>query len=369
MSAVSQSEKTKSIQVIRLKGGPFERGVAHGEAVADRLEYYWGELIKDVSERSADPISKDELRDWILERCAPALAIAPDLEEEIQGLAAGAGVDYEVALAVNLGEEVCHLASARGVAAARPTERCLSIVVPPEQSSTGDYLLAQTWDGPDWTPDPVLFVVDEASGRSAYLSDGGWVGGVGLNDRAIGSVHTGVGTTNDGTPGLPYPFIARRILQSDSPEEACSKVVEAPATAGCHYIVAGGGHALDVEIAGEANAVVPLAGPISTCAHFSASELEALETEDDARRVSEYRTTRLLSLLSERSPISPLELFDLMSDHFEGPSGAMVCRHPTTDRVGGRSLGALVVDMAAGEVFARAGNPCERRPFASAAVR
>jgi len=369
VSVLTESEKNRPIEVVHLSGGAFERGVAHGRAVSDRLEHYWGELMKDVTDRSANPIGKDELRQWVLERCGGALALAPDLEEEIRGIAEGADVAYELALGVNFGEEVCHLASARGIASTRPTERCLSIVVPPEQSATGDYLLAQTWDGPDWTPDPVLFVVDEEAGRSAYLSDGGWVGGVGLNDRGIGSVHTGVGTTNDGTPGLPYPFIARRILQSDLLEEAAGKVVKAPATAGCHYIVAGGGRALDVEIAGAANAVVPLRGPVSTCAHFSARDLEVLESEAEARQVSEYRTTRLLSLLMERAPVGPLGLFDIMSDHEEGPSGAMVCRHPVTDRVDGRSLGALVVDMAAAEVFARAGNPCEERPLGSAALR
>lgn len=348
------------IQVVRLSGSPRERGLAHGAAVADRLEYYWGQLVRDVTD-CADPMGSDDLRAWILERSEVALAAAPDLEEEIRGMAEGAGVAYEVALSVNFGEEVCHLASMRSATRRAPTERCLAIVVPPEQSASGGYLLAQTWDGPDWTPDPVLFFVEEDAGRSVYLSDGGWVGGVGLNDRGIGSVHTGVGTSLDGTPGLPYPFIARRILQSGTVEEACAKAVQLPATAGCHFVVCDGERVVDVEVAGDKNATRPMAAPVSTCAHFGDPALTGVENDVDWHRISAYRTERLLDIVSRHGPVEPLDLFALMSDHEEGPLGAMVCRHPETDRSGSRSLGAVVIDMAQATVFGRAGNPCEVR--------
>jgi isopenicillin-N N-acyltransferase-like protein len=358
------------IEVIRLSGTPFERGLEHGAAVADRLEYYWGELVADVSERAIERLSKDELRGWIKERSSAAVAIAPDLEQEIRGIAEGAGVEYEVALAVSFGEEVCHLASARGVERgpgagdSSPLTRCLSVVVPPEKSATGSYLLAQTWDGPDWTPDPILFAVDEEAGRSAYLSDGGWVGGVGLNDRGLGSVHTGVSTVEDGTPGVPYPFIARRIMQAGSFDEAVASVVEVPATAGCHFLVGDGTRLTDVEVAGALNAVVPMTPPVSTCAHFCAGNTVKTELSEEWHRISAYRVERLLSLLADRSDTGPLDVFEIMSDHEEGPSGATVCRHPGT----GRSLGAIVVDMGTSTVYAQAGNPCLARPIVSITV-
>src|SRR5512132_1953314 len=121
-----------AITLVELSGTPFERGREHGRRIPDTLQAYWSELVLDVTERSDRPMSEGQLRDWVVERAQPALALAPDLEEEIRGMADGAGVDWEVALAVNLGEECNHLAYSLGWHAPE-VQRCLSVVVPPSQ--------------------------------------------------------------------------------------------------------------------------------------------------------------------------------------------------------------------------------------------
>lgn len=351
------TESAPSIPFAELSGDARERGRLHGREIPGVLRRYWRELVLDVTERSDHPMSEEALADWVRERAALALSLEPDLEEEIRGIAEGAGVDYEQALAVNLGEEVNHLAFGLGWHAPA-VQRCLSIVVPPEQSQTGGYLLAQTWDGPAWLPDPMLFVVEEEAGRSVFIADPGWVGGAGLNDRGLGSVHTGVGTKVDGTPGLPYSFIARRILRSDDLQSAAQSVTELPATAGCHYIVVDRERVVDVETAGLTNANFTYTGPISTCAHFSDSRCAATESDPRGRLVSEFRVGRLLDLFQPAAPISPLDLFRLISDHEPGPDGASVCLHPGSMR----SLGSIVIDLAGRTVWGKAGNPCMARP-------
>jgi isopenicillin-N N-acyltransferase like protein len=347
-----------AIQHIELSGSALERGRQHGSEVPEILRGYWRELVLDVTERSDHPMTEEQLKAWVVDRAAPALELAPDLGEEIKGIADGAQVDYELALAVNLGEECNHLAYSLGWHAPE-VQRCLSIVVPPSQSTTGGYILAQTWDGPDWTPDPVLFTVEEEAGRSVYLADPGWVGGVGLNDRGLGSVHTGVGTTADGTPGLPYSFIARRIMQRDDLESAARSVVDLPATAGCHYIVVDGKEVVDVETTGATNATLTYPQAVSTCAHFSDPACAAQESSAKSNEVSRYRVERLLQLLAENAPVSPIDVWGLLSDHVEGPHGATVDRHPGE----GRSLGGIVVDLVGKTVQAKAGNPCLPRPI------
>jgi len=346
-----------AMKLVHLSGSARERGQQHGRQIPGTLEAYWRELVLDVTERSDHPLTEEQFRAWIAERAAPALKLAPELDEEIRGIAEGSGADYELALANNLGEECNHLAHSLGWHAAT-AQRCLSIVVPPAQSATGGYLLAQTWDGLDWTPDPILFMVEEEAGRSVYLADPGWVGGVGLNDRGLGSVHTGVATTADGTPGLPYSFIARRIMQHDDIGSAAQSVTDMPATAGCHYIIVDGERVVDVEIAGTANATLTCEPPISTCAHFSDPACASQESDPDGNRVSRYRVDRLSELIGMSAPVAPLDLFRLISDHQEGPDGAMVCRHPGT----GRSLGGIVIDLAGRRVWGKAGNPCLPRP-------
>jgi isopenicillin-N N-acyltransferase-like protein len=354
---------TGPIRFLQLSGSPFERGVVHGAAVADALTSYMEELLRDVTSRVDRPLSPEELHPWIRRRADMAERVAPDLMEEVRGIAHGAQVANEVAIAVAFGEEVNQLASGLGYHPVEPREgRCLSVVVPPSGTSTGGYLLAQTWDGPDWTPDPVLFAVHEATGRSVFLADPGWVGGVGVNDRRIGSVHTGV-LIEDNPTGLPYSFVARRILQAPDVTAAAASVMEAPVTAGCHYIAVQGDVAVDVEAAGRTFSRLVYDDLFSTCAHFAGDETAPLEARG-GRAVSRYRTRRLAELVRAHGTVSPGDLMQLLSDHEEGPDGATVCRH----RGDGRSLGAIVIDVDSTTVLAKAGNPCSPRPVREVAL-
>ena len=348
---------SQPIRFLELPGTPHERGRAHGREIPELLTSYWNELLKDASERVDRPITEDELVRWIGERADIANVAAPDLMEEVRGIANGAQVRDEVAIAVAFGEEVTQLTSGLGYHPIPPRDgRCLSVVVPPASTTTGGYLLAQTWDGPDWTPDPMLFLIEEDTGRSVFLADPGWVGGVGVNDRRVGTVHTGV-LIKENPSGLPYSFIARRILQASDVVSAAASVSEFPTTAGCHYIAVQGDTAVDVEAAGRTFARWEDDALFSTCAHFLAAETSALQAQ--ARDVvSEYRTERLAELVRDRGVVSPIDLLALLGDHEEGPDGAMVCRHPGT----GRSLGGIVIDVDAMTVWAKAGNPCLSLP-------
>lgn len=351
------------IRFLELSGTPVERGRSHGREIPEVLVSYREELVRDVSERADRPISEDELLGWIRARAQIAGRVAPDLMQEVCGIAEGANVREEVAIAVAFGEEVTQLASALGYHPVPPAEgRCLSVVVPPASTTTGGYLLAQTWDGPDWTPDPMLFAIEEESGRSVFLADPGWVGGVGVNGRRVGSVHTGV-LISENPSGLPYSFIARRILQAPDVGSAAASVSQVPTTAGCHYIAVQGAVAVDVEAAGETFWHGRYGGLFSTCAHFVGKETSALHAR--ARNVvSRYRTERLAQLVRERGVVSPTDLLALLGDHEEGPEGATVCRHPGE----GRSLGGIVIDVDATTVWAKAGNPCLPRPVREVAL-
>lgn len=353
---------TDDPRVLHLAGTPRVRGFEHGREIPGLLLAYWEELLRDVGERAERPMSEGELRTWLRDRAGLTALVAPDLDEEVRGIAEGAGVPHEIALGVTFGEEVSDLASALGAYRPRQT-RCLSVVVPPEHTTTGGYLLAQTWDGPDWTPDPFVFTVEEPQGRSAFLSDPGWVGGVGVNDRGLGSVHTST-LIDHAPPGMPYPFVARRILQADHVDAAAALVSEVPNTAGCHFIIADDQHLVDVEAAGTVSVSLTYTGKmLSTCAHFSDPECIAKQTRPDDP-VSQYRVTRLLGLTNQRAPISPSDLFEILSDHVEGPRGRTVCMHPGEIR----SLGCVVIDPTARSIWAKASNPCEDRPICKVTI-
>ena len=353
------------IRVLELRGAPFDRGVEHGRAVGDLVALYWEELVREVTDRAARTMSEPELRAWVADRASPALALAPDLHEEIRGIGEGSGVGYEAAVGVNLFEEIADLSWARGrVPQVAREHRCSAAIVPPDMTTTGTWLLAQNWDGSDWWADPVLFVVEEDAGTSVYLTDAGSVGGVGVNGRGLASAHTGVGLREQ-VPGLPYSIIARRILQAADVEEAAASVAVDPSTAGCHYIVTDGARVLDVEAAGKKSATIAYEGLFSTCAHFIDEACASQQLREDLSG-SVYRTQRIVELVRERGRVGPDDLVDLMADHEPGPRGITVCRHPDAN-FDTRTSGCVVMSTDS-RMWARAGNPCEERQVVEARI-
>ncbi|WP_322799315.1 C45 family peptidase, partial [Thermoflexus sp.] len=318
--------KEETIRVLWLTGSPRERGRQHGRAAAPWIHRYWAELVAEATVRAARPLSLHELSQWLQERAALALEKAPDLALELEGMAEGAGVPWEAVLGLNFYEEIADLVHERGRPARPVGSRCSAVVLPPDRTATGRMLLAQTWDGADWWGDPWLFLVEEHGIRMAYLADAGTLGGVGVNSAGIGSVHTGV-TLRVHPPGLPYTFIARRILRCRSVEEAVQVATEAPSTAGCHYIVSDGVQGVDIEMAGTVSATRPLEGIWATCAHFEAYECVVQQWMPEVP-ASRHRVERLKAQAAARFGVRPPDLFEILADHVPGPGGATVCRHP-----------------------------------------
>src|SRR6516165_9190896 len=81
--------------VLDLAGTPGQVGAAHGEAQRDRIREYTERFISWVLSSAAVRVSEAEL--WA--RWSPQVAAnqreAPDLVEEMRGIARGAGVSFE----------------------------------------------------------------------------------------------------------------------------------------------------------------------------------------------------------------------------------------------------------------------------------
>lgn len=347
---------SEAIRLVHLSGAPRERGLQYGRAVGEEVTRYWSELVIDVEEHAERPMKEADLMRWIADRADLSLRAAPDLHEETQGIAEGAEVPYEVALGVIFGEEAHDLASSLGAKRSVHT-RCLSLTVPAERTQSENILLAQTWDGPVWNPDPVIVVVEESSGTSVFMTDPSWNGGTGTNTHGLGSIHTGV-RISEAPEGMPYPFIARRILQHASIDDAIASVVEYPSTAGCHYIVSDGRRTLDVEAAGMVCATPTHDGLCSTGANFrDPATISQQANPGDAGEM--FRASRLLERARDAPRLEPLDVLGLYHDHQEGPNhGDGVCAHTRF-----RSVGTIVIEPATQTIWANSGNPCEERPI------
>ena len=346
-----------------LEGEPRERGRQLGELMGDLTGYYLSELRKDVGERASRPMSEGELLAWLAPRAAFAASVAPELDEEVRGFAEAAQISYEMAFAINSGNEMNDLAVSRGSSTfALPSKHCLSIVIPAGQSATGNVLLAQTWEGPRVTPPPWLITAREGRVSSVWLTTPGWFGGTGVNSFGVGSVQTAV-VLADPPLGLGYSYIARRMLQQRSVDAAAQSAVEYPSPSGGRYVVSDGIKVVDAELAGELRGSFPVPGWLATHAHFDEPSYTAMRAPGD-RRDSLWRTSRILERCKAAAPVEPLDVFGLFADHEGRDDGGTVCLHAG----GVAALGTIVIEPVERRVWASVGSPCARGPVTEVSV-
>src|SRR5207248_9544701 len=158
-------------------------GAAHGEARRDRVREYAERFVGWLLSSAALRLSEAEL--WA--RWAPQVAAnqreAPDLVEEMRGIARGAGVPFERVFLLN---SLLDLGSFRYLALAQNFAGCSTFAVVAE-AGTGRTLVGQTYDMPEFHQDYLtLLRLRPAHGpRQLVFTFAGIVGAAGLNDAGL----------------------------------------------------------------------------------------------------------------------------------------------------------------------------------------
>jgi hypothetical protein len=182
----------------------------------------------------------------------------------------------------------------------------------------------------------------------------GW--GPGINSEGIASVHTSV-IALDNLPGLPYPFLSRRILRAITLADAVEAVSSVANTTGCHFLMAKATEGVDVCVVGNSSQPIRLNG--ETVAVGNYFESPPLDKVSQPLPGSDFRVGRLRALVGDYAKMSPKNLFEIYSDHANGPLGHSVCMHGLDDM---DTHGFIVVDPVSLTLWAKAGHVCEDRP-------
>lgn len=203
---------------------PRERGEHHGTAWAaqiagsveayDRLFRAIG--LSDADVRQVAEGSRDATEEWY-----------PVALREIEGIAAGSGVDLWRVLALNARTEVLARHPQNG-----PGECSTAIIAP---TGGGAPRTIQTWDWHDETSDHgLVWQYSPSPGRTVKnFTEVGMLGKIGVNDAGLG-IHFNIlnHASDGGAPGVPIHLIARRILdEASSIEEAIDLARSAPVSA------------------------------------------------------------------------------------------------------------------------------------------
>lgn len=194
-----------AVGYVRAQGEPFELGRQHGSALGASIRAFIDDDLCRIGRLAPAPVALEDLRPELAAYDAAIAAAAPRLSEEIDGLAAGAGISRELAVLLQVRREII------GYQPIRARGDCTTYASL-SAGPGGEPVLAQTVDL-NGNLDDQIAVLDLAApgGRSVLLlSFGGLLGYLGLNSDGL-AVGLNLVLGGQWQPGLP-PYLAIRHL-------------------------------------------------------------------------------------------------------------------------------------------------------------
>jgi isopenicillin-N N-acyltransferase-like protein len=334
---------TGPVPFVRATGDPFACGFQHGAARAEALRAFLDDGLCRLDRLLSRPVSLASLRPRLAAYGEEIAAAAPELAEEVRGLAAGAGIAGEEALLLQVRREVM------GYQRVPAQGDCTTYA-----RSGGQPVLAQTVDLNGDLDDQlcVLDVGRRGSGRRALvLSFGGLLGYLGLNSDGL-AVGLNLVLGGEWRPGLP-PYLAIRHLldTAASVDEALAVLGSLRLASSRSLTLCDATAAASVEVLGDEVRVVET-GETAHTNHFLHPDLAPRdELNVFARNFSRLRLERCRAALAALPPDANAE------DHLALLSAPPICVAGDGDVRRERTVAAVVMLPERGELHVRPGDP------------
>lgn len=368
---------SKELPVLHLKGTPRERGRIHGETLRHRIK----ELVS---------LWKDELRNQVkinpdvylmefLEKTSFTKAIktwTPDLLKEVEGIAEGAGIEFNAMLAYQLVDEEwwynAYGYRTKSIPAPEDAKHCSALAVY-GQKDLPTYV-AQNLDIPAFTDgyQALLHIKYNDSPLDCYVfTYAGLIAACGMNNYGIGEVVNALLQLNHRPDGLPVAFVNRGILERTTHDDAVKFLHDIRHASGQNYIIGGRQKASSLECsANKVSRFEPYKGatrlyhtnhPLANDDQSIYREwLESVKDQYQPRHPnnSDIRFMSLEKRLKDPDrAITVDDIKEVLSskDDPENP----VCREKRADGRGAFTAGSLIMDLAENPVLHFApGPPC-----------
>ncbi len=338
--------------LIELSGGPRERGRQHGKAAPDRIRRG---IAMYAEALLASGVSWKEL-----ERRAQALVpmiekFDPAYLEEMHGIAEGSGEPFAGIVLMNARTEMVVAARKQHLEKHFP-DGCTAALALPEASADGVLLHGRNWD---WRAEcaetgVVLRIRRDDGPDMLTFTEAGGLARSGLNSAGIGLTANALECDRDYQrgPGVPQPFIRRKVLESAYLADAVRTIFATPKLGSNHMAVSHcGGEAFGFECApDETFWLAPEGGLYVHANHWIAEPARAKVKDTGLAETpcSIYRDRRVRAELAPRRGKLTLEDFRraFFDDH---ASPWSVCRPPRPNTRGTTVATAAMILMRPGE--------------------
>lgn len=366
--------QTSPFPLIEVSGAPRERGRSYGEQARARIH---GSIDLYVGSLSKRGLAKSEVQSMALEFAPRIKAWAPDLMEEMEGIAEGAGLPLADIILVNARTEVLQLGERKSMGTEtgqrdEEPDGCTGAVIMGEATASGRLLHGQNWD---WRAEcaetSIVLKVVRADGPDFLtFTEAGGLARSGMNAAGIGLTANYLESDRDyRSLGIPLPFIRRRALEAAHFSLAIKVVATTPKSGSNNMLLSTSeGFAVDLECApDEAFAIYPDQDGLIVHAnhwlHMAAlSKLKETGLADVPDSL--YRDARVRQrLLAAKGKATMDDLKASLFDDFASPFA--VCRPPFRKETGNLSatVAMIVMEPALG-VLEIAPLPAINRDFA-----
>ena len=350
-----------SIPVLELKGTPGQIGAAHGEMQRERIAEYVDRFVEWLVRGSAVPLTEEALWQTWAGQVAVNQRLAPDLMEEMRGIARGAAVPFERIFLLN---SLLDLNSFRYFRLAQAFVGCTTFAVV-ATADTGTAAVGQTYDMPELHGDYLtLLRLRPVDGpQQLVFTFAGVVGAAGFNEEGIG-VNINYLSPLDVGSGRLHSLIVRQIVGSRQLADAVTPAVLPPRAGGAHFLIAqADGFVLSIETTAQRYATfLPEGNAIGHTNHYLSpwlKEVEFLRPRSIGGSLARYAALR--RFLTEVGPELTVErLKDLTRNHTSFPRS--ICGHGCSDDAPGNrtlTVAAMVQDLANRQMHITSGCACE----------
>lgn len=340
--------------LIEVHGSPRQRGAMYGEQARQRIRHSFRHYEEQLGRLGygLDGIERlvgiflPRIREW-----------APDLVEEMEGIAAGADVNLASIVLVNARTEVLQLAHReKGMVEDDDPDGCTGAVILPSATRAGRLIHGQNWD---WKAEcaetsVVLRIRRDGAPDLLTFTEAGALARSGFNSAGIGITANYLESDRDYRElGIPLPFIRRRALEAAHFAHALRVVAITPKSGSNNMMISTAeGFAVNLECApDEAFTLFPRNGMIVHSNHWLSPVALSKLKETGLASVSDslYRDWRVREHLNGR--VGDIVLDDLKNalfDDFATPFA--VCRPPVKKEGGNLSatVAMIVCEPAAG---------------------
>ncbi len=315
----------RAIATTRVSGEPRARGRAYGELLAAQVRAHIAAWLLSL-ERAGLGDPRGYIGDMLRETdfTTAIRQYAPDLLEEVAGIAQGAEVEPDLVYALQLMDEEWFHRGRRGSAAR--LEKCSSVAI---VADGGPTWIGQNMDLGAYTDGYQALLGVEAHGDTPgvlVFTTAGMIGLMGVNDAGVGVCVNSLPQLPAAPEGVPVAFVIRRLLQTRSVSEAAALVQRMPHATNQHYVIAEPGAVRSFEAS--ATGVVEYRAPDPSRVLHTNHPLGERQGEPEApeeRTNSVARLTSLVNRLGDGCPgIEDIQAALSSRDDPQNP----VCRIP-----------------------------------------